>query len=231
MNLTQKYETREELLKAVEDRIEQDSDAMFYLVDLKEKNDRLAQEIEQSKKYRIRAQEAECKVKECERQLASQTATIDELNQLNPRQLQEKIKEYTIEKGTLLAENEKLQVTVEVLLNELNAYHVREEENKIEEELVKMAEHFGIRKEAHRDVLRLAPLFHINEQGEVRTADDLTVEQVVLHEKELSPHWLPVSLGGGCRAGNAKVTCDDRYAEAREARNLSAMLLNAPVLE
>lgn len=234
MNLFDKFDTREQLLSTIGQAIVQDENKKFYLSNFNEKFEKMNRELANMEELKTLLSSLEKKNLELTDTVETQKKTIEELNQLNPLELQKTIKQLAMEKAEWTVAREKMEKEIGHLKEELEMYRQKEIDAKIREALVQAAKDLGIRPEAFRDVERLAPLLHIDEKGNIRTKDGSTVQQLVEKEKKLSPHWDPISLGGGSRsvAGLFPANISDlRFEEARSKRDIGGMIMNAPIIE
>lgn len=230
MLLGKKFLSREELVAAVEAEIKEETDdaggTVFTL------DGGMSGEINQSKRYRQRAQEAENKAAELETQLQRVQAEKEEIEKLNPEEQQKAIQKLASELGTLKADKAALEKTLEPLKNQVQAYQQNETRQKIEQSLTEVANQLGIRSEAIRDVKRLASALKLDpDTGDVFTADGNTpVDAFLKSELSASPHWLPTSVGGGSSPGVGPATMDGKllFEQAKQSKNILEMVKNAP---
>ncbi|MDO5579655.1 MAG: hypothetical protein Q4G69_00835 [Planctomycetia bacterium] len=234
MNLFDKFDTKEQLLSLIDQAIVQDENQKFYLSDFNGEFEKMKQDLMKMEELKSNMLSLEKKNLELEQTAETQKKTIEELSQLNPLELQETIKKLATEKAQWSVALEKMEKEMGPLKEELEMYHRKEIDSKIQEALLQAAKDLGIRQEAFRDVVRLAPLLFIDEQGKICTEDGLTVKQLVEKEKKLSPHWDPISVGGGSRSVAAVFPANIsglRFEEARSHRDISGMIINAPIIE
>jgi signal recognition particle subunit SEC65 len=233
----EKYKSKEDLIKAITGKIKE-AEGQFYLEPPEnvskatEIQELLDKEIEKSKGYRKRSQEAEAKVAELEQTVEKQKTQFDEVNKLNPQELQERLKTYATEKADLMTRVKELTSKLDPITQELNGYKQRETTSKIRELLTAEAKKQGIRQEALRDVARLSSRFKIDADGQLISEDNKSCSEVIAAEKAVSPHWLPPSIGGGSNPGlsNQNVRLG-AYNAAKEKGDLAAMIANAPPKE
>lgn len=230
------YESREELLAQIEAEIQETEDQHFVLGPAVDKSNKYAQEIESSKTYRHRAQEAEDKLDGFEKQIAMLTEQVKQHQEMagHSEELQSRIQEKIEENSRLLTENKDLRLQLEPLQKENTEYKTRETQRRIQSELKSAATKLKIVPSAMRDVARMEPEFYIDEVDNIvkTKKDGYSPEQRLEMELSNSPHWMPQSEGGGSNPGNV-VTSNSReavFAKAKESGNILSMIRSAPVV-
>ena len=231
--LGKKFGSREELIKALDAEIEvsEENGGTVYSID-----GGIGREAAQSQGYRQRAQKAEKERDQAVLELSRVTAEMEEVEKLNPHGQKEVISGLTKEIAALKVENKKLTEEREPLRTKLGDYEKRETTRTIERALEEAATEIGVRKEALRDVRRLASLLKVDsETGEVSTTDgNVPVRDFVQSEFTASPHWSPTSTGGGSNPGTApggKIDTKILREQARKEGDIEAMLGYTPFVE
>ncbi len=224
----------EELTKSIQTKTNDEGEETFFienaLGDLKAKFD---SEVKQSQSYRHRAQEAENKIKEIEREISRLTMTNEELSKLNPEKQREQIMDLTKQIGSLKADKEELEKSIVPLNERIHGYEKKETQRTIESELRNTAVELGIRSEAMRDVLLRSSGLTIGETGLVQTPDGVMLRDYLKSELENSPHWLPPSKGGGSSPGNSAAKLDNEalYEQAKAKGDFATMIGTAKTFE
>ncbi len=229
--MSDNYETREKLMEAVENAIVQNENGQYSLSLPSNNENSFSEEVAQLRKSNAHHEQL---IKELKQKTATQKQTITELSRLNPSELQEKLKQFAQEKAEWSIARESLEKEMEPLKAELTAFREKERQDLIRQALHTAAVHQGIRPEAIRDVERLAVLLSINDDGIIETSEGLTVEKLVEKEKALSPHWIPVSQGGGSQTVTSNMNDigkEARFEAARQKKDFTGMILNAPIIE
>lgn len=97
----------------------------------------------------------------------------------------------------------KLQADADKYKTEAETLGKTMKRSKLEAELTKHANALKVRSEAVADVLRYQDVFELDDDGKVRTRDNvgvtpgLSVEEWLAEQKTARPHWWPDSVGGG----------------------------------
>lgn len=228
------YETREELLDTIESAIQETEDHQFLLAPAVDKSEKYSQEIEQSQKYRHRAQEAEAKIDEYEKTISVLKEQVKQHQEMagHSEELQARIQDKIEENSRLVMENKDLRTKLEPLQTEIQGYKARETQRRIQSELTSAAKKLKIVPTAMRDVARMEPEFYIDEVDNlVKTRKEgMTPEQRLEIELSQSPHWLPPSEGGGSNPGNVATnnSREAQFQKARDAGNILEMVRTAP---
>ncbi len=229
MNLFDRFETKEKILTALEECIQQDINGNYFLSNPDDKG-KTSEFTQLHQEYQKLLEENE----KLKKETASGHAAIEELASLNPSELQKKMKNYTKEKSELLANNEHLTNELKKLNDELEYYHQKEREDQIRTILHEEAEKLGIRPEAIRDVDRLIYWVYENEDGSLTTEDGLTISELLKNELALSPHWLPDSLAGGSHSIQpflSSMPQNIQFENAKKNQDITGMILNAPIID
>ncbi|MBR4835085.1 MAG: hypothetical protein IKU86_12260 [Thermoguttaceae bacterium] len=222
----EKFETKDAALDALTACLVETDGKFSVGGELADAYKKYGKEVAASKGYRERAQKAETELRDAKEQNATIQAQLDEMQKLNPAELQEKINAFATEKGSLKAQLDKALKEAEPLRQQIAAYQKRENDAKIADALRAAATELGVRQEAHKDVLRLATSFAVNENGDVLTADGQDAKAVVAAELKTSPHWQPQSTPGGSQGSGGATTggANSAWNAAREAGDVEAMI-------
>ena len=131
------FETKEELLEAIESAIQETEEHQFILAPAIDKNEKYSQEIEQSQKYRHRAQEAEAKNEEYEKAISVLREQVKQHQEMagHSEELQARIQDKIEENSRLVMENKDLRTKLEPLQTEIQGYKARETQRRIQSEL------------------------------------------------------------------------------------------------
>ena len=163
MNIFDKFDSRDELLRAVEESIvseqaEEGPDGTaerFYL-----KNDaaaeteglhaRLEAEAEETRQLRQRLAAAESRAEQLAKENARLAATNEEFSNYNPEKQRDEINRLLEEVGRLKADNNGLAEQIEPLNRLIADYKRKEDERTIDQALIDEAARLGVRPEAMR---------------------------------------------------------------------------------
>lgn len=183
-------------------------------------------EIQETQKMRDRAQKAEAELLEAKEKNATIQAQLEEMQKLNPAELQEKINAFATEKGSLKAQLDRALKEAEPLRQQIAAFQKRENDAKIADALRAAATELGIRPEAVRDVERLATLFSVGEDGTITDAAGADPKAVVTAEFKRSPHWQPQSTPGGSQGSGGATTggTSNAWSDAQKAGDVVGMI-------
>lgn len=231
MKLAGSFKTKEELFQTLEEAISQDEQSRFYLHELREEQNRLAQTLADAQRSQQRAEEAEKIARELQSRLHHQPSVFEDSQRFRSHEFDEKLKQFTLDRVTFEAEKEQLKQKLEGLHQENEQYRRADQRRTICQSLREAAKRVGIRSEALRDVERLADQFQLHEDGTIRNANGADIDTILKEEKTLSPHWLPPSQGGGSRSGDVQVFSTSSYSQAKRSGDIETMILNAPIVE
>ena len=243
MNIFDKFDSRDELLRAVEESIvseqaEEGPDGTaerFYL-----KNDaaaeteglhaRLEAEAEETRQLRQLLAAAESRAEQLAKENARLAATNEEFSNYNPEKQRDEINRLLEEVGRLKADNNGLAEQIEPLNRLIADYKRKEDERTIDQALIDEAARLGVRPEAMRDVMFRRSMLTVSDLGTVQTKEDgIGVAEFMKSEFDASPLWHPQSRGGGSSAGAAsKADSGELYREALRKKDFEGMLANAP---
>ena len=238
MGIFDKFASKEELIKALESEIEEmddaDGTAYYRLADRGTIRSKYNEEVDNARKQRNLKQEAQAKydslLKERERDLVE----LEELRKFKPDDMKANLQRYIDQSAESASRIRALEEQLAPLKKENEAYKKREQRAVIETALVEAAHKMNCVESAMRDVKRLAPMFHLSENGVPLSEDGKTVSEVVKSEIEQSPHWLKRSQGGGSASGygvSSKGYSQSKFQEALKSNDFAAILANAPRLE
>jgi len=238
MNAYDEYETREELLNAVESQITQtsleDGRTIYRLSNneldaLRAKFDAATRTVDSESKRR---REAETRLNALTQERAETLAELEraKADAASPNELRDALRRSVEQASASKARVATLEAELKPLREENEAYRKRETRAKIETQLVDAARKMNCCESALRDVKRLAPLFSLNEAGVAITDDGKLVVETLQEEIALSPHWLARSQGGAASSGRVDAPYDSRekFLEAMKSNDFAAVLRNAP---
>lgn len=220
------FETKDKALEALAACLVETDGKFSVGGELADAYKKYGKEVAASKGYRERAQKAETELRDAKEQNATIQAQLEELQKLNPAELQEKINAFATEKGSLKAQLDKALKEAEPLRQQVAAFQKRENDAKIADALRAAATELGIRPEAVRDVERLATLFSVGEDGTITDAAGADPKAVVTAEFKRSPHWQPQSTPGGSQGSGGATTggANSAWNAAREAGDVEGMI-------
>lgn len=249
MGIFDKFASKDELLKAVEaavksEKVTQEGEngapgqerEVFFLTneaqgladELKTKYDA---EVKNAQNMRKRAQTAETQIAELKQENARLQATNEEFSRYNPEKQRDEINRLLAETGQLKADNKALTEQRAQLDKIISDYKTKENDRIIEKALVDEAAKLGIRPEAMRDVMYRRSMLEVSDIGTVQTKEEGTpIADFLKSEFDASPLWHPQSQGGGSNPGSSSVKADSAtlFQQARENKDISGMLANAP---
>lgn len=242
MSIFDRFNSKEELLKAVESAITSqtvqnpetgESTDYFTLADepFRELKQKFDTAVKDNQNYRKRAQTAETRVSELEKECSRLQSINDEYSAFNPEKQREEINKQIQIIGTLKSQNEELSKKIEPLTEIIADYKAKENNRLIEQALVDEAAKLGVRPEAMRDVLFRRSLLEVSDIGTIQTKEGaVPIADFMKSEYEASPLWHPVSAGGGSNPGTADNTLssDALYQQAKKNGDLAGMFANAP---
>ena len=247
MGIFDQFQSREDLLKAVESAIQSktvkpegdDSGAekdVFFIADesqaaLAELKTKFETAVKDNQNYRKRAQTAETRVTELEKENARLAATNEEFSKYNPEKQREEINRLLEEIGQIKADNRALSEQVAPLNHVIADYKAKENERIIDKALIDEAAKLGVRPEAMRDVMFRRSLLEVSDIGTVQTKEGgVPVGDFMKTEFEASPLWHPQSQGGGSNPGTSggSPSPEALYQQAKEKRDIGGMFTNAP---
>lgn len=239
MGIYDSFNSKEELLAAVDKIIEEESTddgkATFRIVNTEAETLRAKwqAEIENAKKQRAEKQRLGAELNALQGEYNSQKEAFEQLRALKPDEMKAKLDSYLLEVGGYKKTIAEYESEIVPLRERIGQYEARERRDKIESELVACAKRLDVADAALRDVRRLAPMFKIREDGIVCDSDGRLVAEVLEAELQESPHWLKRSQGAG--AGAATPTGpknrESLYADAKARGDMAAMLAFAPRIE
>ncbi len=238
MNAYDEYETREELMRALESQIAQtsleDGRTVYRLRNneldaLRAKYDAATRSVDSESKRR---REIETRLNALTQERAETLAELERAKAevASPNELRDALRKSVEQANASKARVVALEAELKPLREENDAYKKRETRAKIESQLVDAARKMNCCETALRDVKRLAPLFRLNEAGVAVTDDDKLVVEILQEELALSPHWLSRSQGSAASSGKLDSPFDSRekFLEAMEKNDFVAVLRNAP---
>ena len=249
MGIFDKFDSREELLRAVGEAIVTETSAeaegedgemsggteRYYL-----ENDALAEldelrakcESQHDECDRLRAllTAAESRAGQLVKENARLAATNEEFSNYNPEKQRDEINRLLEEVGRLKADNNGLAEQIEPLNRLIADYKRKEDERTIDQALIDEAARLGVRPEAMRDVMFRRSMLTVSDIGTVQTKEGgIGVAEFMKSEYDASPLWHPQSLGGGSAPGAAsKADSGELYREALRKKDFEGMLANAP---
>lgn len=245
MGIFDRFNSREDLLKAVESAIVSQTvpgqeegtttevftlsdDSVNAYNDLKQKFETA---VKDNQNYRKRAQTAESKVSELEKEHSRLQSVIEEYSQYNPDKQREEINRLLKENGQLKSDNEGLLGQVKPLTDIIADYKAKENNRIIDQALIEEATKLGVRPEAMRDVMYRRSMLEVSDIGTVQTkGDGVGIAEFMKSEFEASPLWHPVSQGGGSNpgTGTGNLSSEALYDQAKKNGDLAGMFANAP---
>ena len=242
MNIFEKFDSREELLRAVEESIVSEpaegpegSAERFYLknaaaAEADGLRAQIESEAEGARQLRLRLTAAEARAEQLAKENARLAATNEEFSNYNPEKQRDEIKRLLEEVGRLKADNCGLAEQIEPLNRLIADYKRKEDERTIEQALIDEAARLGVRPEAMRDVMFRRSMLEVSDLGTVCTKEGgIGVAEFMKSEYDASPLWHPVSRGGGSSPGaDAKADSGELYREAIRNKDFEGMLANAP---
>lgn len=248
MGIFEQFGSKEELLKAVEAAIQsqtvktqgengaqEEKDVFFIQNDAQGLADELKAkydaEIKNAQALRKRAQTAETRVSELEKENARLIATNEEFSKYNPEKQRDEINRLLAETGELKADNKRLTEERGKLDKVILDYKTKENDRIIEKALVDEATKLGIRPEAMRDVMYRRSMLEVSDIGTVQTKGEGTpIADFLKSEFDNSPLWHPQSQGGGSNpgTGNGRPDSATLFQEAKKNKDVGGMFANAP---
>ena len=245
MKLTDRFTSREELLKALEAMIKEEEGEFVLDYQIDGDSEELKRQVEQltkqlsdagaeNKKYRLTGNDWKKKFETLEAEHETVKATLEELQKTNPTNLQEQLRAFATEKGELASQLKKLAKSNEELQGKVTQYETRDTESRIKEDLWREAKNAGVRDDAQSVIKRLYREFHYNDAGLLETQDGKTASEFLSEEIQNAPAiFLPASQGGGSAAGRAPTkseTLDQKVSEALKSGNVANMIQMASEL-
>ena len=247
MGIFDQFQSREDLLKAVESAIQTktvkpEGDGggaerdVFFIADesqsaLAELKAKFETAVKDNQNYRKRAQTAESSLAELKQENARLAATLEEHSKFDPEKQRDKINSLLDEIGKLKADNKALSDQVDPLNRVIADYKAKENERIIDKALIDEAAKLGVRPEAMRDVMFRRSLLEVSDIGTVQTKEGgVPVSDFMKTEFEASPLWHPQSQGGGSNPGTSggSPSPEALYQQAKEKRDIGGMFTNAP---
>lgn len=246
MSVFGKFNTREELMKALEAAIQTEkvkpegedgketevfflpNDALGAADEIKAKYEA---EIKNAQNLRKRAQTAETQVAALQQENARLVATNEEFSKYNPEKQRDEINRLLAEVGQLKADNKGLAEKIDPLNKVIANYKHQENERIIDKALIDEATKLGVRPEAMRDVMFRRSMLEVSETGTVQTkGDGVGVAEFLKAEFDASPLWHPQSQGGGSSPGTGSggMSSEALYQKAKADNDVAGMLQNAP---
>lgn len=238
------FDSKEEALAYIESSLTETEDGKFILSEAVDKHNQYRSEIEQSRKYRQRAQSAEdalAEAKENAENLMKEKALVEEkLKQYGAlegsnEELQLRYKDALDRESDLKRELESTTSTLAPLQDELNSLRRNESRRIIQAALYEEAKKAKVRPEAYEDVDSLIDAFEIDSvDGTIRSKKEgLRVGDFLAGVLERRKHWLIPSVGTGSDSGNGRSagTRESMYNESRNKGDILGMVKNAPVSE
>ena len=234
MSIFDEYRSKDDLLKDIALEVietkNDDGDTVYRLInkDADTFRAKYDAEVKNAKSQREKKQEAEAKLAELNALREKDLIELKELRAMNPADLKTTLQKYVDQTAESSAKIKALEKELEPLRIANKEYKAREIREKIESELIEQARKMNCCESALRDVKRLAPMFHIDDNGIIVTKDNKLVVQVLQDEIEHSPHWLKRSQSGGANPGNGHLSNEAKFREALKGNDYSAVLMNAP---
>ncbi len=238
MNAYDEYETREELMRALESQIAQtsleDGRIVYRLRNneldaLRAKYDAATRSVDSESKRR---REIETRLNALTRERDETLAELEraKADAANPNELRDALRRSVEQANASKARVAALEAELKPLREENDAYKKRETRAKIETQLVDAARKMNCCETALRDVKRLAPLFRLNDADVAVTDDDKLVVEILQEELALSPHWLARSQGSEASSGKleAPFNAREKFLDAMKNNDFAAVLRNAP---
>ncbi|MGI6401867.1 MAG: hypothetical protein ACOX0A_07145 [Thermoguttaceae bacterium] len=234
MSIYDDYNSREELLGALESAITKREDGKWRLAD--DEREALTKRCEtfsrNAAQYQRRGEELESQLARAERERATAVAELERLRGVGTdgNDLNAALRRYAEQASASESKAAALEAELAPLREENARYKERETRRTIEAQLVDEARKLDCCESALRDVKRLAPIFKLDEAGVAVAEDARRVAEVLRDEIALSPHWLSRSRGSGASPGAERDAygASERFQDAMRRGDFADVIRYAP---